>query len=441
MKKRFRFRDFPLGFKLWLMFISFVIPCIILLSLSFQWAAGYTRSQEIYQKIARVQEMMQNGAGEALPYDASITVYSIGIESGKVRYITYPDTRYKGLLTPLIEKMGSSFSSQKKDYAVYQSPAGDYVLYYVIRKSGNSGVISYLIDLPLDSVYRQSFLVMLGFTGAALVLAVLFSLLFLKMVTVPLKRLERSASKIAEGDLVTPVALDRNDEIGKLSKELEETRVRLSRRDFMRQSDIQYVSHELKTPVMTIMSYAQSILDRIYPHGNLDDSVRVILSEAARLQRLVLQLLTVTKLDFMASRPVGKEIIDLAELAEEVCLRASAARPEISPELNLCRVSLTENKDRIMVLLENLFENAFRHAGTVVRASAGSENGKPFFRIYNDGGGIEPSFLPELFEAFKKGRNGVAGLGLSIVKQICDACGAAVSVENRNGGVEFTVRF
>ncbi|MCG6197942.1 sensor histidine kinase, partial [Anoxybacillus sp. LAT_38] len=76
-----------------------------------------------------------------------------------------------------------------------------------------------------------------------------------------------------------------SDEIGRLARSIERMRERLVRQDEAQQAFLQDVSHELKTPVMVIRSYAQSILDGIYPRGDLQGSVQVIDSEAERLEK------------------------------------------------------------------------------------------------------------------------------------------------------------
>jgi two-component system sensor histidine kinase CssS len=444
--KKLRLRDFSLGFKLWLLFLCFVIPCIIMLGISFKLVLDYTRDQEIYSRINQAQAALEkqnlNGTfASSKNYEVSFSVYHIGIVDRKVKYMSFPDTQFTGLITPIIEKLGSSFSKQTKDYQTYNLIDNNYKIYYVIRKNANDGVISFMIDVPFDSVYHNAFLVIVGYTGIAVILAVIFSLMFLRLMSKPLRKLEKSVSNMAKGDLETPIELDRGDEIGRLSKQIESTRKQLAKRDFLRQSAIQYISHELKTPVMTINSYAQSIRDKIYPRGSLTSSIDVIASQAGRLQQLILKLLTITKLDYLESKQQELQTFDLAELVEEVSLRSSGAMLDIELNLDLDNIKITAIKEQIAVMVENLLENAFRYAKRTVKVSVIVHGGKATLSVYNDGGGIDESIMPELFDTFKKGKKGVTGLGLSIVKRVCENCGAKIKVANIDGGVEFVVEF
>jgi two-component system sensor histidine kinase CssS len=444
--KRIRMRDFSLGFKLWLLFLCFVIPCIIMLGISFKLVLDYTREQEIYSKINQAQVALekQNLSGTVVSpksYDVSFSVYHIGIVDRKVKYMSFPDTQFAGLITPIIEELGTSFSKQTKEYQTYNIVTNGYKIYYIIRKNVNEGVISFMIDVPFDSVYHNAFWVIVGYTAIAVVFAVFFSLLFLRNMSKPLKKLEKLVSHMADGDLETPIELDRNDEIGRLSKQIEATRKQLAKRDFLRQSAIQYISHELKTPVMTINSYAQSIRDKIYPRGSLESSIDVITSQAKRLEQLILKLLTITKLDYLDSKQQKSETFDLAELIEDISLRLSACRYDIEMNLDLENIKIFAIKDQIAVMIENLLENAFRYAKGTVKIAVTARDDKAILSVYNDGEGIEDDIMPELFDAFKKGQKGVTGLGLSIVKRVCDNCGAEIKAANVKDGVEFVVEF
>lgn len=440
-----------LSVKLWLLFICLVVPCMIALSLAFKFVLDFTRDQEIFIKIQSAQQMLgfgSPGRGDAdtSANNPSISVYSFGIKGGKIQYMTLPDSRYQGLLTPMLVDMGTSFSIQTAPVQKYKKVTSGCTLYYIIKKSGREGIVSFMVDVPLDSVYKLSFFVILAFTAGAILLAMLFSVIFLRMILKPLKKLEKSAAAMAGGDFNTQIESERGDEIGRLAAVMENTRVRLLQRDLLRQSTVQYVSHELKTPVMTIESYAHSILDKIYPRGSLEGSVKIILSQSERLRQLILKLLTVTKLDYMESRAPEISSFDLAELAEDTALRCGSARPEIEISLDLQNGTVESGREEIEVMLENLFENAVRHAAKAVKASVFFKDGHAVFVILNDGGGIDPAVMPRLFDAFRKGGGGVTGLGLSIVKRIAERIGAQVSAENVRGegaeaGAKFTVVF
>ena len=166
------------------------------------------------------------------------------------------------------------------------------------------------------------------------------------------------------------------------------------------------------------------------------------MSQAARLQGIVMKLLTITRLDYLESREREYHTFDLAGVAEDACGRLGAGRREVELRLVLDDVVMDGPQEEIAVLAENLIENAFRHAEKLVEATVGrTPDQRPFLRVFNDGGGIDETLLPQLFDTFTKGSKGVTGLGLAIVRRIADGCGARVSVTNRDNGVEFKVIF
>lgn len=445
-----RLRDMPIAIRLWIFIISFVIPCFLIMGFAFRNTLIFTRDETVFSSIEKSQTILKNGkisqANETegiIPaeYDAVLSVYHIGIVDRQVKYMTFPSAKFQSVSVKFIGIMGTSYSSQTEPLKKYKLSASGYNLYYIIAKSGTDGVISFRVDSLSDDVYNNVGMVVAAFAGGSVILLLLLAFLFSQTLALPLRKLEKAAARTAAGDLDTPVMLDRNDEIGRLSKEIDKARCELKSRDLMRQSAIQYVSHELKTPIMTISSYAQAIRDKIYPRGDLESSVKVIEAQADRLQGIVMKLLTLTRLDYLESRPLSTQTFDLAGIAEDICARAGAARRDVRVELGLDDVVMEGPREEIEVMAENLLENAFRHADACVCVKTGETLGRPYLRIYNDGGGIDENLLPNLFETFKKGKKGVTGLGLSIVKRIADSCGAEITVQNRDGGVEFEVLF
>lgn len=450
MKKRKRFNNLPIAAKLWILFFCVVIPCIVTLSIIFFHVLNYTRDESVYSSINKAQQLLaqksassDSSGGEIVPseYDAVVSVYHIGIIDRQVKYMTFPTAKFAGVSTRFLNIMCTSYSEQTEPIKKYKIQSAEYNLYYVVAKNGNDGVISFRVDAVNNGVYAAALWVIIGVSAAGMLLSLLAAFLYARSIAKPLKILEAAATRMADGDLETPVALGSEDEIGHLSQQIDKARLKLRQRNFMRQSAIQYVSHELKTPVMTIGSYAQSILDNVYPRGNLEGSVKVIADQADRLERTIIKLIAITRLDYLDSRPVANSLFDLSESADETAARICYTRPELDVRLDLERAECFGPREQIEVMIENLLENAVRYAARKVRVWVGMEGSAPVFRVYNDGGGIPPDELEGIFEEYKKGKKGITGLGLSIVKRTAEACGAELRVVNVEEGVEFKVKF
>lgn len=447
-----KFKNYPLAIKLWIMIACFVVPCILLVSVFFYFELIYTgdatayasieKSQHIYKKS---RQSLQGRDGPMIPseYDAIVSVYHIDIKNRQIRSISFPSSEFEDLSIRFISSMCSSFDAQKTGLKRYKITSNGYNLYYEITKntSSNSGTITFTVEDSNQILYKKAVIILFSFSCAAVLIALVLAYRFSGSVAKPLEYLQEAAMRTASGDFDTPVIIDRTDEIGKLSAAIDKARTELKKRDFLRQNAIQYVSHELKTPVMTILSYTQSILDKVYPFGDLDSSLKVMQSQAERLQGIIMKLLILTRLDFLESRQPEVQKFDLAGVGEDIAYQLSASRRELELKLVLEDVIMEGPLEQINVLAENLIENAVRHASSIVAVTVGLQNGRPFLKVFNDGGGIDEKQLPSLFNPFTKGEKGVTGLGLSIVSRIAANCRADIEVKNENCGVSFTVTF
>ena len=225
------------------------------------------------------------------------------------------------------------------------------------------------------------------------------------------------------------------------------TRVADMRRDF-----VANVSHELKTPLAAIRGYAETLRD-----GALDEPPTArrftdrILSQCRRLQELLDDLLTLSRMEGVAP-PHEREPVDLhALIRHSVDLLAPAARDkrvEIEVEAEPVPL-LSGDADGMERLLLNLLDNAIKYNRpegkvTLRLLQAG---GEAVLEVSDTGIGIPSESIPRIFERFyrvDKGRareEGGTGLGLAIVKHVAQAHGGQVEVESRAGrGSKFTVR-
>jgi signal transduction histidine kinase len=208
------------------------------------------------------------------------------------------------------------------------------------------------------------------------------------------------------------------------------------RRDF-----VANVSHELRTPLTIIGGFAETLQDRDVPPEMRAEFARTIFANTQRMQRIVDELLDLSRIETGHWKP-RPEAIRIADLAAEVFGRvaASARAKGVTLDTAVDASAQTIYADRTAVeqILLNLVENAIRHTGEGGRITIRTlrEGDGVSLSVGDTGSGIAPEHLPRIFERFYRadsGRSreaGGTGLGLAIVRHLVQAHGGSVRAES-----------
>jgi two-component system OmpR family sensor kinase len=210
-------------------------------------------------------------------------------------------------------------------------------------------------------------------------------------------------------------------------------------------------SHELRTPVAVIGSHAEFAL-RTSPDlpADVGDAIRRIHAEADRMGHLVDDLLLLARLD--AHPVLEKSDVDLTRLALDAVgdLRRTAAEHRWQLDLPADPVRLLGDGHALYQAVANLLGNARTHTPpdtvVMVTVAAADANGIVELSVRDDGPGIAPDVLPDIFERFRRGDQrrspgaSNAGLGLAIVEAIVRAHDGTITVTSEAGRTEFVVR-
>jgi two-component system sensor histidine kinase BaeS len=275
-------------------------------------------------------------------------------------------------------------------------------------------------------------------------LAALVAFLLARRISRPVRRVAEASRSLARGENPEPVPVEGAAELATLATAFNDLAQQLARAREAERSFLLSVSHELKTPLTAIRGYAEAVQD-----GAVDpqEAAATVAQEAARLERLVRDLLDLARLN-RTDFSIHPTEIDLAEVAEDAVRRYQAQASSFGLELSAVTDSpapAVGDADRVLQVVSNLVENALRLTprGGCVRVVA--EPGA--LRVEDTGPGLEDTDRARAFERFylheRYGRERPVGtgLGLAIVKELTEAMGGRVSVESEPGRLTtFTIR-
>ena len=217
----------------------------------------------------------------------------------------------------------------------------------------------------------------------------------------------------------------------------------------LKSSFLANMSHELRTPLTGILGYADLLTDEVT--GEAAEMVSVIARSATRLCETVNSVLDLAQLESGGVR-LRLESVDLVSEADEALrlLQPLAAARSLALRLGTPDATVCAYADRAAVhrVLNNLVGNAlkFTQCGSIT-VSVGTCCGLAEIRVADTGPGIDPDFLPHLYDAFRQESDGHArthegnGLGLAITAGLVDLMDGHITVESERGtGTTFTVR-
>ncbi len=216
------------------------------------------------------------------------------------------------------------------------------------------------------------------------------------------------------------------------------------RRDVLRSEMMDWISHELKTPMQSLGLAADLMARRSGLDEEMAMLVETVGQDAARLRTVARQFMDIARMS-PAMLQLVPENVPLADRVREwlapfrLVARESGERLELEvPETPLI---VTIDADRFAWVVSNLVSNALRmgKAGSTVRVVLARGADEAVLRVEDDGPGIAPELEERLFEPFSHGRTagrrlGLAGLGLAITRDIVEAHGGVIQYARRAGG-------
>ena len=303
--------------------------------------------------------------------------------------------------------------------------------YYRIMKVDDEYLISIMSNSYSDKLITDIRNRIIYILYAVLTIFALVLVLWVITLIRPLKKIKTYVDSIANREEATLV-MDREDEIGVVGNAIVTMKDELLKQEKVKEEMIHNISHDLKTPIALIKTYGQSVKDDIYPYGDKDSSMDVILENADRLEHKVKSLLYLNRLDYLSAEESELKPFPIKDLIEHIVMQMEAMQ-HIHIETDLDDVSFIGNEEHWRVAIENIIDNASRYMKSVITITLKKDT----LIIYNDGDPIDEDKKEDLFNPYVKGVKGQFGLGLSIVSKIATMYGYDIHAENKNPGVAF----
>lgn len=312
---------------------------------------------------------------------------------------------------------------------------------YAARRVGAVVVLVTRPDVVSGDDFSRYLSALLIASGAAALLAAAVAALLARRLTQPLRRLGDAAGELAAGRRPEPVPAEGTEELDELAASFNRMSEQLALARDAERAILLSVSHDLRTPLTSIRGYAEGIEDGTIEPG---EAAAVVAREAARLERLVGDLLALARLR-QGVLEVRREPVDLAAVAREAEERLRPRAREAGAEVRLEGGSATVTADhgRALQVVSNLLDNAIRASPRGGAVTVSVEPGR--LAVADQGPGIPAAEIERAFERFHLhsragGASEGAGLGLAIVNELTEAMGGTARVENlAAGGARFEI--
>ena len=303
-----------------------------------------------------------------------------------------------------------------------------------------------VVEPPLQGLRRLLYAVLVG-----VVVASVIGYLFSKRLTRPLRQFADTARALSVGERGRQVSVHGPREVTDIARSLNELSAALEVSEGRQREFLLSVSHELRTPLTAIRGYAEAFADGMVPGDDTARTGQVMTAEADRLDRLVADLLDLSRLDAVdvTIEPVDVDLVELARQAAEVWrARCERVGVQFTAELPAQPVWVRTDPVRTRQIIDNLAENALRvtPAGRPIVLAVATTGQHAALSVRDGGPGLTPQDMAVAFEpaALYSRYQGVrkvgSGVGLALVGRLAGRLGGSAQVATApEGGAAFTV--
>ena len=442
---------------------SFVMFAMILIS--FLWVLTSFFLDTYYQRV-RTQEVIRTASSIETQYRRSPSNFSdYAVETADINgiYIRIDDgastvifdgTRtgltpddYEKDIARIKKKLQSNTSESVTETMHTASSDSNARLVYasVIRTGGDLSTMYIIAPLYPDQTTIRIIKSMLSYiTVILLSVACLLAYALSRRITNPIESLTRSAKELSTGNYNVKFNGSAFTETRELAHALNKASYEMEKTDFYQREILANVSHDLKTPLTMIRSYAEKIIDISGDNPEKRNAdLQIIISETERLNRLVTDMLSVSNLQ-SNNVEMHRETFDLVEAAQDVYESFMVLGSSQGYEIHFhpCKAAyVVGDRSKIMQVMTNFVSNAVKYSGEskYIDIQLSRSNKKVAFHCIDHGVGIPSDEQAHVWDKYyrtsanhERGIEGT-GLGLAISKSILNLHSANYGVKSEEG--------
>ncbi len=412
-----------------------ILLVIMVASLAFSFitlkASTTLAEKELYNRLSTY--LLLINVDDDIKYTENITDLDVGIiikdENGKI----YNDNTAKYLTQQQIDEVILLFNNNNIKKKIQDKvTTKNETIYYVYLPKSDSDAYAMIFT---DDEYINQVVKTVGFTTnityfLVVLLAISTILFWSNKFVKRIKGIQNHIIDLPKNKYESTYVDNSLDEIGELSRSIEKMRLEISSNEKTKQEMLQNLSHDFKTPITVIKSYAEAEIDGM---GD-ENTIKVILEQTEVLQKKVNRLLEYNSLEYLL-KDKEFESVNINDIILDV-LSNYKYEINVSIELDLeDNIYFDGYKDNWYTVIDNIIDNAKRYAKNKIKIVL-KENR---LRIYNDGEHIDKDFIESIFKPYEKGSKGQFGLGMSIAKKIVNFFDYNLTIVNDEVGVSFII--
>lgn len=416
--------------------IALLFFVILLLSASLFTSVTLTRirvmaEQETYSRLITYSTLINNHAQGTNIDLKDMQIGFVKIKNGNIVYSTDVSAYVNKEEIESIFADAASKDSRKVITRKFNNSEHKTIYYAVSFLDGNQEMTLILTNsLYVNNLSKNVSLQLILVFVVIICLSILCILIWSNQFAKRLHRLQGHILSLPSNGYNVSYSDDGLDEVGSLSRAVEIMRVEIQESERQKQEMLQNMSHDFKTPIAVIKSYAEAQQD-----GMADEnSSKIIIAQAEILKHKVNRLLQYNSLEYL-QKDREFEDVDMKEVVEEV-VQGYRFQTELDIELKLeDNIFFKGYRENYFTVVDNIIDNAKRYAKTKIKIILKKDR----LRIYNDGEHIDEQFIQHAFKPYEKGSKGEFGLGMSIVQKTIDFFGMRLVVKNEAIGVSFII--